>query len=54
MAKNLAAFKLRDDFNGRQVRCLLVDDYGHLIKVKDEATIKEHLSNLDTIYIEKI
>ena len=35
MAKHLSALKLRNDHNGRQVRCLIQEEQGHLIKIKE-------------------
>lgn len=41
MAKHLSALKLRNDHNGRQVRCLIQEEQGHLIKIKELSAIQE-------------
>ena len=45
MAKHLSALKLRNDHNGRQVRCLIQEEQGHLVKIKERSTIQETLND---------
>ena len=46
MAKTLTQLKLRDDLNGRQVRCLILEKEGHLTKIKGEKEIKQTLASV--------
>ena len=45
MAKHLSALKLRNDHNGRQVRCLIQEEQGHLIKIKELSAIQETVND---------
>ena len=46
MAKTLTQLKLRDDLNGRQVRCLILEKEGHLTKIKGEKELKQTLASV--------
>ena len=56
MAKNLNDLILRNDLNGRQIRCLIVEDEitGTITKVRDKDEISTILETVEDDYLTKV
>ena len=56
MAKKLADLMLKNDDNGRQIRCLVVEDYvtGGISKVRDRSQFESLIQTTDEMFLTKI
>lgn len=56
MAKNLNDLILRNDLNGRQIRCLIVEDEitGTITKIRDKEEISTMLNTVENDYLTKV
>ena len=56
MARKLSDLKLRNDVDGKQLRCLIVEDYqtGSVSKIRDRHRFEEVLKETDEMFLTKV